>query len=155
MALALDVDGLKHALGRWDVDPSASGLHARRLSIALAREQLSAGYEVIVGQYLARTSFIEELETMAGQQGARFLEFVLDIDPPALAARLAQRSRDPDRAEHEVNNRLVAPGDAGRLVESIEALRAVRPHAIWIDARGSQPCTLSLLRTALRAPENR
>jgi predicted kinase len=149
MTLAIDVDGLKHSLGRWNADPSASGLHARRLSLALAREQLDAGYDVIFGQYLARTSFIEEIQRLARQLEARFFELVLDIDAPTLADRLAQRSRAPDRVEHAVNNRLVTPQDASRLVESIEALREVRPDAVWVDARGSHSYTLDLLRTAL------
>jgi len=58
LTLALDVDGIKHSLGQWHKDPLASGLHARRLTLALAREQLSAGHDVVVGQYLARTDFI-------------------------------------------------------------------------------------------------
>lgn len=91
MALALDVDGIKHALGHWEEDLPAAGLHARRLSLALAREQLSAGYDVVVGQYLARTDFIEDLERLAGELGARFFEFVLDLDARPLAERLAGR----------------------------------------------------------------
>lgn len=51
MTLALDVDVIKHSLGRWSDDLLASGPHARRLSLALAREQLSAGYDVVLGQY--------------------------------------------------------------------------------------------------------
>ena len=33
MTLALDVDVIKHSLGRWSDDLLASGLHARRLSL--------------------------------------------------------------------------------------------------------------------------
>ena len=80
MTLALDIDGLKHSLGRWDEDPSASGLHARRLTLALASEQLRAGFDLVIGQYLARTPFIEDLEGLAGRHGARFYEFILDLD---------------------------------------------------------------------------
>jgi len=149
MALALDVDGIKHSLGLWDEDPSASGLHARRLSLALAESQLSAGYDLVLGQYLPRTSFIEALETLAKRLDVRFVEFILDLDRSTLAARLALRTHDPQRPEHVVNNRLVGPEDAGRLVESIELLRPVRPRAIWVDARGSQSSTLDLLRAAL------
>ena len=65
MTLALDVDVIKHSLGCWSDDLLASGLHARRLSLALAREQLNAGYDVVLGQYLARTPFIEDLERLA------------------------------------------------------------------------------------------
>jgi predicted kinase len=150
MALALDVDAIKHSLGRWSDDVQASGLHARRLSLALAREQLSAGYNVVLGQYLARTAFIEDLERVASELDARFFEFVLDLNAPALAERLAGRSSAPSRPEHMVNNSLVGPGDADRLVKSLEALRETRPRAVWIDARGSVPSTLHLLRAALQ-----
>jgi adenylate kinase family enzyme len=43
MTLALDIDALKHALGRWEDDSMTSGLQARRLGVAVAREQLAAG----------------------------------------------------------------------------------------------------------------
>src|SRR4051794_16345809 len=80
MTLALDVDALKHSLGRWEEDPSRSGLHARQLAVALATEHLTAGYNAILGQYLARTEFIEELAALAERLGARFFEFILDVD---------------------------------------------------------------------------
>jgi adenylate kinase family enzyme len=32
MMLALDVDGIKHALGRWEDDATAAGHHARWLA---------------------------------------------------------------------------------------------------------------------------
>lgn len=149
MTLALDVDVIKHSLGRWGEDLLASGLHARRLSLALAREQLSAGYDVVLGQYLARTPFIEDLERLAAELDAQFFEFILDLDAPALAERLAGRSSAPSRPEHMANNSLVGPGDADLLVESLEALRETRPGAVRIDARGSMPSTLDLLRAAL------
>lgn len=149
MTLALDVDIIKHSLGRWSDDLLASGLHARRLSLALAREQLNAGYDVVIGQYLARTPFIEDLERLAAEVDAQFFEFVLDLNAPALAERLAGRSSAPSRPEHMANNSMVGPGDADLLVQSLESLRETRPGAVWIDARGSLPSTLRLLRAAL------
>jgi predicted kinase len=149
MTLALDVDVIKHSLGRWDEDPSASGLHARRLALALAEGHLSAGYDVVLGQYLARTPFIEDLAALAERLDARFFEFVLDLDAATLAVRLASRVSDPQRPEHVVNNQLVGPADAARLVASIEGLRQARPGAIWVDARGPASSTLDLLRAAL------
>ena len=152
MTLALNVDELKHSLGRWDKDPSASGLHARRLTLALASEQLRAGFDLVIGQYLARTSFIEDLERLAGGHGARFYEFVLDLDAATLAKRLAERASHPDRPEHAVNNRLVSPHDATALIQTIESLRQSRPGALWVNAAGSLSSTLDILRTALRTP---
>ena len=149
LTLALDVDAVKHSLGRWDADPVASGLHARRLSLALADHHLSAGYDVVVGQYLARTPFIESLAALAERHHERLFECVLDIDAATLSDRLALRAGTPTRPEHAVNNQLVGPDDATRLVESMEALRLLRPDAILIDARGSLSSTLELLRAAL------
>lgn len=149
LTLALDVDGIKHSLGHWREDERASGLQARRLALALAREHLSTGYDVIVGQYLARTTFIEDLEHLAAQLDARFIELVLELDAPALAERLAGRSRAPSRPEHVVNNSLVGPDDADLLVASVQRLREARPRAVWIDARGSLPSTLDLVRAQL------
>lgn len=149
MTLALDVDVIKHSLGRWSDDLFASGLHARRLSLALAREQLRAGYDVVLGQYLARTPFIEDLERLAAELDAQFFEFVLDLDAPTLAERLAFRSSAPSRSEHTANNVLIGPGDADLLVQSLQSLRKTRPGAVWIDARGSLPSTLHVLQAAL------
>lgn len=149
LTLALDVDAIKHSLGCWSDDLLASGLHARRLSLALAREQLNAGYDVVLGQYLARTPFIEDLERLAVEADAQFFEFVLDLGAPALAERLAGRSRVPSRPEHVVNNSLVGPDDADALVQSLESLREARPGAVWIDAQGPLASTLRLLRAAM------
>jgi len=149
MMLALDVDGIKHSLGRWEEDLHASGLHARRLALALSREHLRAGYDVVLGQYLARTAFIEELERLAGGLDASFSELVLDLDARALAARLASRSSEPSRPEHMVNNRLVGPEDAEELVKSLEILHQARQRAVWVDARGSSCSTLDRVRGAL------
>ncbi len=149
LTLALDVDGIKHALGGWDEDPVRSGLHARRLAVAVAREHLLAGFDVVVGQYLARTEFIETLEQLAAECGASFHEFVLELDALALAGRLAERTANPDRPEHDINNRLVAPDHADDLVRSLQGLRRSRPDAVWIDARGPLDATAGLIRAHL------
>ena len=151
MTLPVDVDAIKHSLGRWEEDPLTSGVHARLLCLAIARAHLSAGYDVVVAQYLARPDFIEDLATLTERHGARFFEVVLDIDEPTLADRLLRRASVPDRPEHVINNRLVAPTDARQLVASMEALRRIRPDAIWVDARRDLATTLGLVRAELDA----
>ena len=150
MTLALDVDALKHALGRWRDDPIASGLHARRLALAIAREHLRAGWDVVVGQYLARTDFIEQLERLCAESEAMFVEIVLDLSSSELAARLASRAAAPSRIEHPVNNQLVVPDDAQHFIESLRGLRETRPNAIWVAAQGTVAETLDRLRTVVR-----
>ncbi len=149
LTLALDIDAIKHSLGRWADDLLASGLHSRRLTRAIAREQLSAGYDIVIGQYLARTQFIEELALLTEDLDARFCEFILELDASVLAERLAGRHSAPSRPEHAANNHLVGPEDAQVLVQSIEGLREARPDAVWIDARGSRAATLDKLRAVL------
>ncbi|HVX08087.1 AAA family ATPase [Humibacter sp.] len=151
LTLALDVDVLKHALERWDEDAVRSGLQARRLAVALTREQLASGFDVVIGQYLPRTAFIEELEHVAHDCGAQFHEFVLDADAATLAARLSARRIRADRPEHDVNNRLVGPADAVRLAKSLEGLRTSRPKAVWVDAGGSLAETTGLILDLLDA----
>lgn len=149
MMFVLDVDRVKHGLGRWEDDPTASGMHARRLCLALAREHLHAGYDIVIGQYLARTEFIEQLEHLAAESGAQFLEMILDLDAETLAKRLAARAVTPTRPEHVTNNRLIDPRDAERLVRSLTWLRDARPNAIWLDSRGPLSATLDAVRATL------
>jgi predicted kinase len=150
MALAIDVDQLKHGLGDWERDPIASGLHARRLALALADEHLSAGYDVFLGQYAARTEFIEALEALARRRSASFHEFILDLDVDRLAQRLRARTDAPTRPEHTINGGLVGASDAPELVRSLASVRAARPHAVRIDAAGTIPDTVAGVEAALR-----
>ncbi|HKU12128.1 MAG TPA: AAA family ATPase [Sinomonas sp.] len=149
LTLALDVDQIKHALGRWDEDRTVSGLQARRLALALAREHLLSGHDVVIGQYLARTEFIEALEELARSQGVSFCEFLLVLDSPSLERRLRGRVEAPSRPEHSVHNMSVGPADAERLVESMASLRSKRPNARCIDATGSLSETLESIISVL------
>ena len=99
--VALDVDGMKHALPDWERDPIESGIRAREQALDAAEVHLRAGRDVVLGQYLARTPFIEALEQLANRCGARFAEFVLDVGVADLAARLRGRAVAPDRPEPE------------------------------------------------------
>ena len=149
MTLALDIDAIKHSLGCWADDPVSSGTHARRLALTLAREHLTTGHDVVMGQYLARTPFIDDLASLASAVEAEFREFVLDMTEDALRERLSYRIAGPTRPEHEVNNRLVGPDDAARLISSLEPLRLARPQAVWVDGTDSLNSTLDLLRRLL------
>jgi len=102
-----------------------------------------------MGQYLARTPFIDDLASLASAVEAEFREFVLDMTEDALRERLSCRIAGPTRPEHEVNNRLVGPDDAARLISSLEPLRLARPQAVWVDGTDSLDSTLDLLRRLL------
>lgn len=137
LALGLDVDAVKHALGQWDVAAETAGLRARELALVMAADHLATEHDVILGQYLARTEFIVQLEDVARSTAATFWEFVLVVDADTLAARLERRARQPERPEHEVNAQLVSSRDARDLVCSVESLIARRPSAALVDASGT------------------
>lgn len=149
-ALALDIDQIKHSLGGWADDPQSSGLQARRITLAMVRQQLGDGFDVVIGQYLARTEFIDALEELAREVGARFVQAILIVEPEELARRLEQRRCRPDRPEQPLNDRHPVTAAAG--VRSIEALGAVRPEAVRVDAQGAAEDVLARLRRATGFP---
>lgn len=149
MALQLDIDQLKFSLGGWRDDLSSAGLQARRLTLALVAQHLGDGHDVIIGQYLPKTAFIEQLEHAARGHDAEFVEIVLQTPADVLAHRLAARHAQPTRPEHEHNNTLVGPDDAADLVASIEAMREHRPAAITVNAAEEVTASLTQVRSIL------
>jgi hypothetical protein len=61
-------------LGAWLDRPTEAGLIARSMAIEVARVQLLADRDVIVPQYLGRIEFVRQLEQLARQTGAAFVE---------------------------------------------------------------------------------
>lgn len=61
LALNLDMDVVRGALGGWADLPHESGLAARRLAIAMAAAHLGHGHDVVVPQLLASDTFVREL----------------------------------------------------------------------------------------------
>lgn len=145
----VDIDAIKHALANWDENPAQSGQEARRRALAEARVGLLAGCSIVVGQYLARTEFIADLQQLAEEVGAVFKEIILDLDEETLAVRLSRRSAAPSRPEHLINNELVTSEDAHRLAALMTALRDSRTDAILVDAGGPLSATLARLQEAL------
>lgn len=155
LTLALDVDQLKHALGRWEEDARASGLRARELALALIDVQLRAGEDVVLGQYLARTDFVEQLEAAANRAGAEFREVLLDVGEQTLRTRLAARAARPATPEQAVNACLVGPEDAEHLLASLEAIRSARAHMQSVDATGDPEETADAVRALLAGRSGR
>ena len=150
LALALDVDFLQHALGRWDDDPAASRRHARTLAVALIREQLGSGHDVVLSQYVHSSDFVDELEADAGDLGASFYEVFLVLDAARLAERIAAiRADRPDLLQHVAKRPVITPEDAPALVESVESLLRKRPNALRVEVADSPEETLALIQTAI------
>lgn len=90
LTLALEIDGIRVALGRW-ADHDESKVVARRLAVAMADAHLRAGHDVIVPQYLGETSFIGALEQVAQGVGAEFIEILVFDNEPVVIERFRAR----------------------------------------------------------------
>jgi predicted kinase len=104
LSFCLDLDGFRSLIGHWDAHPGESGRLARRMALAMASIHLSGGHDVVVPQYAARPSFVDELAAVAGEAGATFHEIVLMDDRTAIEARFAARADDPAWAVHHADS---------------------------------------------------
>ena len=147
--LALDLDVLKHSLGQWDADMTAAGYQARLLALAVIATQLDSGHDVYVGQFLAKTEFIDQLQSAAQRHGATFVEVILTTDAVTLQRRLAQRALRPERSEHLVNASIVSADDVPSLVHAIDRVARLRPSAKQVDASGELDDTVERVRRVL------
>ncbi len=146
LALCLDVDVVWGLLGAWSDRPHEAGLLARRLALAMARLALDEGRDVVVPQFLARPAFIGELEALAGELGAEFVEVVLVEAPDVAAARLAQRAAGPmmavQRDAHLLLDRAGGLDVVPELHRGLQDVLAGRP-----DARRVEPVPGDVERT--------
>lgn len=99
LTLDLDIDQVRGMLGRWLETPAEAGLAARDLALAMARVHLASGRDVVVPQYLGRLDFVLELEALAQQAEARFVEIALRSDPDEVVPRLVHRATTPQTLE--------------------------------------------------------
>jgi predicted kinase len=147
--LALDLDVFKHSLGQWAADMTAAGYQARRLALAVVGTQIDSGHDVYVGQFLAKTEFIDQLQRVAESREATFVELILTADVSTLQRRLVQRALHPERPEHPVNASVVSPEDVPTLVRAIDRLATLRPSAQLVDASGELDATVERMRRIL------
>ena len=100
LAFCLDLDVFRGLIGRWNEHEQESGRLARRMAIVMAREHLSSGHDVVVPQLVAKAEFVIEMQTLAAELGASFVEIVLLDDRDKAAARFAARANDDTWAVH-------------------------------------------------------
>lgn len=124
LALNLDLDVLRSLLGAWEAHPTAAGLRAREFALLLARAQLQQHEDVIVPQYLARPTFLLQLEQVAHDAGAVFQEVVL-LDEREQARR---RFKDRDHPSHTGATQ-VSDQEWSQMYDRLLALLATRPNA--------------------------
>ncbi len=122
----------------------------------MAATHLQDGYDVIVPQLLARDTFVLELEAVAGQTGARFVEVALLAGRDDTIRAFEARSASPENRQHRDAQQLVenSGGDVGlgemydRLMDFLDA----RPNVRRVEViRGDIDSTLRLVEDAIAA----
>ena len=131
LALLLDIDTLRGQLGQWSSNPQAAGMTARRLALAMIRTHLGAHLDVVAPQFLFRAPFILELEQVAAECGAAFVEIALVSSGEEAAARFAARAESDD-PNHQ---------DAMRLQQTAGARPIEELYAAMIDMLRTRPST--------------
>ncbi len=156
LALLLDIDTLRGQLGQWSVDPMAAGLAARRLAIGMIRTHLAAGLDVIVPQFLARLPFIVELQEVAEETGARFVEIALVSSPAEAAMRFAARAESTDSNHRDAL--LLQQKEGARPIEDLYTamleMLCQRPRTHFVESiPGDIEGTLGAMRAAIESVE--
>ncbi len=142
LTLALDLDLLRSMLGSWLDRPTEAGVITRSMAIEAARVQLLARRDVIVAQYLGRIRFVLELEHLARQTGAAFLEIALLSDAEDLAARFYRRSAQPETATHldaaQLQDRSGGEAALHQMSERLLDVLVHRPRTLRIESVDGQ-----------------
>ena len=116
LAMALDLDSIRRLLGRWRDDPQRAALLARAMTLSMARDHLTAGFDVVLPQYLGRPQFLDETAQVAEQTGAGYSEFVLMDNRDEIVRRFQARTAAAADPAHV---------DAGWLVERVGGKDAI------------------------------
>lgn len=144
LALALDIDGIRHALGRWRDQPVEAGLAARAIAVAAARVHLTAGYDVVVPQLLATAGFLGELTGAAADSDAQFVEIIVAIERNQSLQRYSERWR---AGKDPVHGTAAAPDleAIGRTYDRMVAFAATRELAVPLPSGASDAMYRALL----------
>lgn len=102
MTLCLEQDVVRHLLGGWESSQPESGRLTRQLCLAMARAHLMGGHDVVVPQFVALPAYLDQLEQVAAEAGAGYLEVLLIDDRDAAERRFHARVDDPARRDHQL-----------------------------------------------------
>lgn len=141
LALNLDIDRIRGLIGQWRDDRHTAGLLARAITLAAAHTHLAAGHDVVIPQFLAQPTFLEQVECLAHQLGADFHEIVLLDSKDNALRRFTQRPRsatDPHQETHEMLDRIADPEEWSVIYDELMSLVAARPTATVIPTGSGQ-----------------
>jgi predicted kinase len=101
LTLALEQDVVRGLIGGWRTREIDSGMLARELCLAMARAHLLGGHDVIVPQFVALPSYLDQLRSVATETGVHHVEILLLDDVVAAERRFHARIHDPLWPEHQ------------------------------------------------------
>lgn len=132
LSLVLDIDTIRGSLARWEDDPTASGLAARRLAVSMCTAHLSNGLDVVVPQFLQKENFIEELASAASEVQARFVEVCLTNSAEQASLMYSDRATSMD-TNHQ----------ASRLLQEMSGARPIdQLYNTMLDMVKDRPATM-------------
>ncbi len=118
----------------------------------MAREHLHGAYDVIVPQFVALPSYLDQLAALAADAGGQQIESVLLDDRHSAEERFHRRLQDPSRAEHQrIAARSVADAGGyahqyGRLVQALVGRDVIEIRSQDGDVDGTYRRLLDCLR---------
>ncbi len=105
----------------------------------MARTALEAGRDVIVPQFLARSEFVTQLERLAKDTGATFVEVALTASKEEMRQWFASRSAVPGTATHHdaqlLVDRIGGPAALDQMYDAFVQLIDSRPGTRTIPAK--------------------
>ena len=147
LTVALDIDLVRSLVGSWREHPGDAGRLGRRLAVAMIRQVIGEGRDVIIPQLLGRPGFVEELATVAAELQVPFVEVVITTPPGTAERRFRSRSAAAADDDHQVADAAAAP-DVDELIAryraGIDQVAAARPGTVHIenaDGEGDQAYT--------------
>ena len=139
LTLNLDIDRVRDLIGRWRDHPSDAGILARGIALAAARAHLVAGHDVVVPQFLGRPDFIEQIEALAADVDADFVEIILVDTKENVLRRFAERGEPT-----------TFPGDVAEMYDRLMAIVPSRPRAVRLPVAGDADRTYQSFMECLR-----
>lgn len=157
LALLLDIDELRTALGGWRERTESRRL-ARGLALAMVETHLRAGHDVVIPQYVGRPELIEGLSGLTTQLSATFRAVVLELRPELAVERFRSRRRllrdsSVEHAEGDIDD-----ADVEQLIDdatkAIGQIASQRPDVVNVRVDGSPNAAYNALVAALAAADS-
>lgn len=92
LTLRLDIDDIRTYISHWREHDEQSADSSKQIALAMAKVNLSLGYDVVVPQIIRKLALIEQLERVAGEAGADLYEVLLFVDKEEAIRRFKERN---------------------------------------------------------------